>query len=119
MKIFSIPAQMEKTWERRLKEVRREDHRETSEATCQAAEPEPSKGTLTVEELDTRLKGQKEQLLLEADRVKHKAVEEARKQTQRQLHKKHLEDMATQVSDSFSTFCCCAALWACWQQEGT
>lgn len=116
---FSVPAQMEKTWEQRLKEVRREDHRETSEATCQAAEPEPSRGMVTVEELDTRLKGQKEQLFLEADRVKHKAVEEARKQTQRQLHKKHLEDMAKQASVSSSTFCCCAALWVCWLKEGT
>lgn len=50
-----------------------------------------------MEELDTRLEEQREQLLLEADRVKHKAVEEARKQTQRQLHKKHLEDMAKQA----------------------
>lgn len=105
---------MEKTWEQRLKEVRREDHRETSEP-----EPEPGRGMVTVEELDIRLRAQKEQLILEADRVKHKAVEEARKLTQRQLHKKHLEGMAKQASLSFSIFCWCAALWVCWLQEGT
>lgn len=108
---------MEKTWEQRLEEVRREKHRKTAEATCQAAEPEASKGTVTVEELDTRLRAQKEQLHLEADKAKGKAVEEARKQTQRRLHKKHLEDMAKQVSCSI--FCCCALIWVCWLPEGT
>lgn len=88
---------MEKTWEQRLEEVRREKSRETAEATCQAAEPEAGGGTLTLEELDIRLRAQKQQLLLDADKVKHKAVEEARRQTQRQLHKKNLEDMARQV----------------------
>ncbi|CAG05544.1 unnamed protein product, partial [Tetraodon nigroviridis] len=88
---------MEKTWDQRLEEARRENHRETAEATCQAAAPEASRGTVTVEELDSRLRAQEEQLHLEADKVKHKAVEEVRKQTQRQLHKKHLEDMAKQV----------------------
>lgn len=97
---------MEKTWEQRLEEVRRENCRETAEATCQAAEPEASRGTVPVEELDIRLRAQKQQLLLEADRVKHKAVEEARRQTQRQLHKKNLEDMAKQVRDVSS-----ALLW--------
>lgn len=103
---FSVPAQMEKTWEQRLEEVRREKHRETAEATCQAAESDAGRGTVTVEELDTRLRAQKEQLHLEADKAKRKVVEEARKQTQRQLHKKHLEDMAKQVSVSFSMLCC-------------
>ncbi|XP_029697568.1 centrosomal protein of 152 kDa isoform X4 [Takifugu rubripes] len=92
-----VQLQMEKTWEQRLEEVRREKCRETAEATCQAAEPEASRGTVPVEELDIRLRAQKQQLLLEADKVKHKAVEEARRQTQRQLHKKNLEDMAKQV----------------------
>lgn len=96
---------MEKTWEQRLEEARREKHRATAEATCEAAEPEASRGTVTVEELDTRLRAQKEQLHLEADKVKRKAVEEARKQTQKQLHKKHLEDMAKQVSVFLSMFC--------------
>lgn len=96
---------MEKTWEQRLEEVRRERCRETAEATCQAAEPEASRGTVTMEELDIRLRAQKQQLLLEADKVKHKAVEEARRQTQRQLHKKNLEDMAKQVRDFSSVFC--------------
>lgn len=113
---FSVPAQMEKTWDQRLEEARRENHRETAEATCQAAAPEASRGTVTVEELDSRLRAQEEQLHLEADKVKHKAVEEVRKQTQRQLHKKHLEDMAKQVSGFCRLFCSGAVIWACWLQ---
>lgn len=92
---------MEKTWELKLEEARKEKRRETAEATCQADETESSSGTITVEELDSRLSAQKQQLQLEADKVKHKAVEEARKQTQRELHKKHLEDMAKLVSGIF------------------
>ncbi|XP_078113346.1 centrosomal protein of 152 kDa isoform X2 [Sander vitreus] len=88
---------VEKTWVQRLEEARREKHRETAEATCQADEIEASSVTITVEELDSRLSAQKQQLQLEADKVKRKAVEEARKQAQRELHKKHLEDMAKQV----------------------
>lgn len=85
---------MEKTWELRLEKARRERHRETAEATSQTDELEPRGGIITVEELNV----QKQQLQQEADKDKHKAVEETRKQTQRELHKKHLEDMAKQVS---------------------
>ncbi len=95
---------METTWVQRLEEARREKHRETAEATCQADEIEASSVTITVEELDSRLSAQKQQLQLEAEKVKRKAVEEARKQTQRELHEKHLEDMAKQVSGFFFYF---------------
>uniref|UniRef100_A0A3Q3QF28 CEP152 CEP63 binding coiled coil domain-containing protein n=1 Tax=Monopterus albus TaxID=43700 RepID=A0A3Q3QF28_MONAL len=78
-------------------EARQEKHRETAEATCQTDEIEASSVTVIAEELDSRLSAQKQQLQLEADQVRCKAVEEARKQTQRELHKKHLEDMAKQV----------------------
>ncbi|XP_068578645.1 centrosomal protein of 152 kDa isoform X2 [Cebidichthys violaceus] len=88
---------MEKTWVQRLEEAKREKRKETAEATCQADEIEASSVTITVEELDSRLRAQKQQLQLEADKVKRKAVEEARKQAQRELHEKHLEDMAKQV----------------------
>ncbi|XP_045893647.1 centrosomal protein of 152 kDa isoform X2 [Micropterus dolomieu] len=88
---------IEKTWVQKLEEARREKHRETAEATCQADETEASSVTISVEELDSRLSAQKQELQLEADKVKRKAVEEARKQTQRELHEKHLEDMAKQV----------------------
>lgn len=58
-------------------------------------------GTITAEELESRLGAQKQQLQLEANRLRQKAVEESRKHTQRELHKKHLEDMAKQVRQSF------------------
>lgn len=95
---------MEKTWVQRLEEAQREKHKDTAEVTCQADESEASSVTVTVEELDSRLSAQKQQLQLEADKVKRKAVEEARKQAQRELHEKHLEDMAKQVSGVFSLY---------------
>ncbi|XP_070827789.1 centrosomal protein of 152 kDa [Chaetodon trifascialis] len=88
---------MEETWVQRLEEARREKHRLTAEATCQTDEIEASSGTVTAEELDSRLSDQKQRLQTEADKVKRKAVEEARKQTQNEQHEKHLEDMAKQV----------------------
>ncbi|XP_036964247.1 centrosomal protein of 152 kDa isoform X5 [Acanthopagrus latus] len=84
---------MEKTWVQRLEVATRE----TAEASCQADDIEASSGTITVEELDSRLSAQKQQLQMEADKVKRKAVEEARKRIQKELHEKHLEDMAKQV----------------------
>ncbi|XP_069564262.1 centrosomal protein of 152 kDa [Brachyistius frenatus] len=88
---------MEKTWVQKLEEARREKHRETAEVTCQTDETEASSPTITAEELDSRLGAQKQQLQLEADRLRRKAVEDARKQAQRELQNKHLEDMAKQV----------------------
>ncbi|XP_034390601.1 centrosomal protein of 152 kDa isoform X2 [Cyclopterus lumpus] len=88
---------MEKTWVQRLEEAGRENRKETAEATCQADAIDASSMTITVEELDSRLSAQKQQLQLDSDKVKCKAVEEARKQTQREQHEKHLENMAKQV----------------------
>uniref|UniRef100_A0A667WQ85 Centrosomal protein 152 n=1 Tax=Myripristis murdjan TaxID=586833 RepID=A0A667WQ85_9TELE len=89
--------EMESTWVRRLEEAKRAKHTETAEETCQTDESKAGSVIITVEELDSRLSAQKQRLQLEADKVKRKAVEEARKQTQRELHDKHLEDMAKQV----------------------
>ncbi|XP_035013531.2 centrosomal protein of 152 kDa isoform X2 [Hippoglossus stenolepis] len=81
----------------KMEEERREKHRETAEVTCQTEEDEGISETTTPEELDSRLSALKQQLQLEADKVKRKAVEEARKQVQRELQENHLEDMAKQV----------------------
>ncbi|XP_039988381.1 centrosomal protein of 152 kDa isoform X2 [Xiphias gladius] len=89
--------EMERTWTQRLEEARREKHGDTAEVTCQTDEIEGSRVTITAEELDSRLSAQKQQLQVEADKVKRKAVEEAKKQAQRELQEKHLEDMAKQV----------------------
>lgn len=89
---------MEKTWLQRLEEAKKEGRRETAEVICQTEECEAASEAITAEELDYRLNAQKQQLQVEADKVKHKAVEEARKQTQRELHEKHLDDMTKQVS---------------------
>ncbi|XP_034541724.1 centrosomal protein of 152 kDa isoform X3 [Notolabrus celidotus] len=85
----------EETWAQRLEEAKRD--RETAEASCQTDHTNTSRVMITVEEVDSRISAQKQQLQLEADKVKHKAVEEARKQVQRELNEKHLEDMAKQV----------------------
>lgn len=75
------------------------------EAACQGDESmmrrrssSSSRMTISAEELESRLASQKQQLQLEANRLRQKAVEESRKHIQRELHKKHLEDMAKQVS---------------------
>uniref|UniRef100_A0A665WW60 Centrosomal protein 152 n=1 Tax=Echeneis naucrates TaxID=173247 RepID=A0A665WW60_ECHNA len=86
----------------RLEEARREDVRETAEVTCQTDETDSSSVTITAEELDSRLSAQKQQLQLEADKVRYKAVEEARKQAQRELQEKYLEDMANQVESAMT-----------------
>lgn len=82
-----------------MEEAKRERTREAAEVTCQTDESEVSSLTVSAEELDSRLRAQKQQLQLDADKVQHKAVEEARKQVQRELEEKHLEDMAKQVTD--------------------
>uniref|UniRef100_A0A3P8W0E9 Centrosomal protein 152 n=1 Tax=Cynoglossus semilaevis TaxID=244447 RepID=A0A3P8W0E9_CYNSE len=81
----------------RLEEVRKGKHRETGEVTCQTDEVHSTNTTFTAEELEDRLSAQKHELQLEAEKVKRKAVEEARRQVMRELQEKHLEDMAKQV----------------------
>ncbi|XP_065327415.1 centrosomal protein of 152 kDa isoform X3 [Pelmatolapia mariae] len=87
---------MEKTWAQRLEEATREEHQEVAETSCQTEENEVSR-TISAEELDSRLSAQRQQLQLESENVRRKAVEEARKQVQRELQEKHLDDMAKQV----------------------
>ncbi|KAK5619456.1 hypothetical protein CRENBAI_013841 [Crenichthys baileyi] len=87
----------EKTWVQKLEEAMKERNPDTAEVTCQTDELEAGGRTVYAEELDSRLAAQKQQLQLEADKVQHKAVEEARKQVQRELEEKHLNDMAKQV----------------------
>lgn len=89
--------QMEKTWAQRLEEATREEHQEVAETSCQTDENEVS-WTISAQELDSRLSAQRQQLQLESENVRRKAVEEARKQVQRELQEKHLDDMAKQVS---------------------
>ncbi|XP_061577597.1 centrosomal protein of 152 kDa isoform X2 [Cololabis saira] len=87
----------EKTWAQRVEEAKKERQRETVEATCQIDETEAGRRSISAEELESRLSAQKQQLQLEADKVRSKAVEEARKLLQRELQEKHLEDMGRQV----------------------
>ncbi|KAF7224204.1 transcript variant X2 [Nothobranchius furzeri] len=82
----------EKTWLQRLEEASKEGKRQLTEAACQT-----DKFEVRVEDLDSRLRAQKQQVLLEADKEQCRAVEEARRHLQRELEEKHLEDMAKQV----------------------
>uniref|UniRef100_H2LKE7 Centrosomal protein 152 n=1 Tax=Oryzias latipes TaxID=8090 RepID=H2LKE7_ORYLA len=68
-----------------------------AEVACQTDETEVNGVTSSAEVLDSRLTAQRQQLQLEADRVQRQAVEDARKHVQRELQKKHLQDMAKQV----------------------
>lgn len=99
--IFPLPLQAEQTWELKLEELRRTRKSETAETACQgdlSVCSRSSRAVITAEELESRLAAQKLQLQLDADRLRQKAVEESRKHIQRELHMKHLEDMAKQVS---------------------
>ncbi|KAK7891037.1 hypothetical protein WMY93_023000 [Mugilogobius chulae] len=89
---------MERNWSQKLEEANRQQSKETAEAASQTnSSQDRSVGIISVEELESRLTTQKQQLQTEADRAKMKAVEEAKKQVQKDLHEKHLEDMAKQV----------------------
>lgn len=90
---------METTWVQKLEEAKKERNSDTAEVTCQTDELEASGRAISAEELDSRLAAQKQQLQLEAD----EAVEEARKQIQRELEEKHLNDITKQVRFFFFT----------------
>ncbi|XP_043980958.1 centrosomal protein of 152 kDa isoform X1 [Gambusia affinis] len=85
----------ETTWVQKLEEAKKQ--RNAAEVSCQTDELDASGRAISAEELDSRLAAQKQQLQLEADKVQRKAVVEARKQIQRELEEKHLNDMAKQV----------------------
>ncbi|XP_033823422.1 centrosomal protein of 152 kDa [Periophthalmus magnuspinnatus] len=87
---------MEQSWSQKLEEANRKRHREIAEATSQTSDSLDRNVTISAE-LQSRLTAQKLQLQMEADRAKVKAVEEAKRQVQKELHEKHLEDMAKQV----------------------
>ncbi|CAJ1056458.1 centrosomal protein of 152 kDa isoform X1 [Xyrichtys novacula] len=88
---------VEETWAQRLEEANRKRDGQTAERTGKIEENKASSVTITVEELDSRLSAQKQQLQLEADKVRVKAVEDARRQVKTELHEKHLEELAKQV----------------------
>uniref|UniRef100_A0A3B4GYR0 Centrosomal protein 152 n=1 Tax=Pundamilia nyererei TaxID=303518 RepID=A0A3B4GYR0_9CICH len=88
----SIRTSTEAAW----KEELQKQHQEVAETSCQTDENEVS-WTISAEELDSRLSAQRQQLQLESENVRRKAVEEARKRVQRELQEKHLDDMAKQV----------------------
>ena len=74
--------------------------RDTAEGWSQTEEaPAAPLGTmLTAEELDSRLRAQKQSLTVEAGAARERAVKEARRRLQTELQKRHLEDLATQVT---------------------
>ncbi|XP_078804759.1 centrosomal protein of 152 kDa isoform X6 [Oryzias latipes] len=88
--------EIEKAWTKKLKDSK-DQQREAAEVACQTDETEVNGVTSSAEVLDSRLTAQRQQLQLEADRVQRQAVEDARKHVQRELQKKHLQDMAKQV----------------------
>lgn len=84
-----------------MKASKGDQQREAAELACQTDETEANGGMVSAEELDSRLTAQKQQLQLEADKMQRQAVEDTRKRVQRELQKKHLQDMAKQVRTTF------------------
>ncbi|CAL8261477.1 unnamed protein product [Merluccius merluccius] len=105
---FTREKEMERTWARRLEEEAAIGKRcETGEAASQTegallAPAPPGAMLATKEELDAKLRAQKRSLQAEADSAKERAVEEARRRLRRELQKRHLEDVATQVEGAVS-----------------
>ncbi|XP_054633053.1 centrosomal protein of 152 kDa isoform X2 [Dunckerocampus dactyliophorus] len=89
--------QMERKWTLKLEEARCEKCRMASDRSCQTDGLGANCLTVTVEELNSRLSAQRLQLQLEADKVKRQAVDEARRQVQKDTQDKHLEDLANKV----------------------
>ncbi|XP_028304471.1 centrosomal protein of 152 kDa isoform X3 [Gouania willdenowi] len=94
--------EMEKTWVQRLEDAKRIKHEPTAEATCQTEITEMLPLIVSAEEFNSKLRTQKEQLLREAEKVQHKAMEEVRRRALRESQEKHLEDMAKQVEGAVS-----------------
>ncbi|KAJ3596388.1 hypothetical protein NHX12_002795 [Muraenolepis orangiensis] len=93
---------MERTWAQQQAVSRRETAEASSETDDALSTPALPGATLTAEELDSKLRAQKWSLQAEADGTRERAVEEALKQLQTELQKRHLEDMATQVEGAVS-----------------
>uniref|UniRef100_A0AAV2KZ34 CEP152 CEP63 binding coiled coil domain-containing protein n=1 Tax=Knipowitschia caucasica TaxID=637954 RepID=A0AAV2KZ34_KNICA len=88
---------MEQSWSLKLEALTRQRNRQTAEATVQTSCFQDSHVSISAEELESRLLDQKQLLQTEAERAKRKAVDETKTQVQKELHEKHLEDMAKQV----------------------
>ncbi|XP_077372294.1 centrosomal protein of 152 kDa isoform X2 [Festucalex cinctus] len=89
--------QMEKSWAVRLEEDKRGKRSETSDGSSQTDLATANVLTITVEELESRLCSQRQQLQVEADEVRRQAVEEARRQVQKETQDVHLEDLTNKV----------------------
>uniref|UniRef100_A0A8C6U528 Uncharacterized protein n=1 Tax=Neogobius melanostomus TaxID=47308 RepID=A0A8C6U528_9GOBI len=93
---------MEQTWSQRLEEAKQQRSSDTAAVASQTDHLQDRNETISAEALASRLRDQKQQLHVEADGARLKAVEEAKKQIQKELQEKHLEDMAKQVEGAIT-----------------
>ncbi|XP_039502831.1 centrosomal protein of 152 kDa isoform X2 [Pimephales promelas] len=97
---------LEKSWAQRLQEaeeeVRKARQSDTREGACQAGSSESAERLISAEDLEVRLRAQRESLQQEASSAQARAVEEAVRHAERELQQKHTDDIALQVEGAIS-----------------
>lgn len=92
---------MEKSWAQRLQdaeeEVRKARLSDTRVGACQTGSSESAGQLISAEDLEVRLRAQRESLQQEASSAQARAVEEAVRHAERELQQKHTDDIALQV----------------------
>ncbi|KAK7117828.1 hypothetical protein R3I94_023148 [Phoxinus phoxinus] len=93
---------LEKSWAQRLQEAEEEVQKaresDTREGACQTG----SGQLISAEDLEVRLRAQRESLQQEASSAQARAVEEAVRHAERELQQKHTDDIALQVEGVIS-----------------
>ncbi|XP_077067282.1 centrosomal protein of 152 kDa isoform X2 [Siphateles boraxobius] len=97
---------LEKSWAQRLQEaeeeVRKARQSDTREGACQTGSSESEGQLISAEDLEVRLRAQRESLQQEASSAQARAVEEAVRHAERALQQKHTDDIALQVEGAIS-----------------
>ncbi|XDV52723.1 hypothetical protein PO909_021400 [Leuciscus waleckii] len=97
---------LEKSWAQRLldaeEEVRKARLSDTREGACQTGSSESAGQLISAEDLEVRLRAQRESLQQEASSAQARAVEEAVRHAERELQQKHTDDIALQVEGAIS-----------------
>ncbi|XP_053345692.1 centrosomal protein of 152 kDa isoform X1 [Clarias gariepinus] len=98
--------ELEKKWERKLEDAIKEKQKakstETQDGSSQTDTVDSVTQAFSLEDLEDRLEAQRMALQRESDSKLSKAVEEAVRDKEREMHQKHVQDMTLQVERAVS-----------------
>ncbi|KAF5907494.1 centrosomal protein, partial [Clarias magur] len=98
--------ELEEKWERKLEDAMKEKQKakstETQDGSSQTDTVDSVTQPFSLEELENRLRAQRMALQRESDSKLSKAVEEAVRDKEREMHQKHVQDMTSQVERAVS-----------------